>query len=371
MIQDIIRLLVEKKDLTEQQAMDAMSEIMDGKATESQIAAFAVALRMKGETVDEITGCARVMRGHAVKIKVSRRQQSRDKKSAETIRSSGQDAVVGIDRDEINIDLETIVDTCGTGGDKTKTFNVSTATAFVVAGAGVVVAKHGNRAVSSLCGSADVIEKLGVDINIPPQKVEECVNEIGIGFLYAPLLHGAMKYAAPVRKQIGVRTIFNILGPLTNPAGAGAQVLGVYSAELTDKLAEVLGRLGSKRAFVVHGLDFTDEISITGLTRISELKDGKVNTYVAEPEDFGVARASIESVAGGRNADENAAIVLAVLKGEKSPRRDIVLINAAAALVAAGAAQDFREGVALAARSIDSGAAFNKLELLKKKCAAT
>lgn len=361
MIQDIIRLVVEKKDLTEEQAMDAMKDIMSGNATDAQIAAFAIALRMKGETVEEITGCARVMREFAVKIKV--------KTDSSEVSPSVGDTVVDIDRDEINIDKETIVDTCGTGGDKTKTFNVSTATAFVVAGCGVKVAKHGNRAVSSLCGSADVIEKLGVNINVPPEKVEECVNEVGIGFLYAPLLHGAMKYAAPARKQIGVRTIFNILGPLTNPAGASAQVLGVYSAELTDKLAEVLGRLGSKRAFVVHGMDFTDEISITGLTRISELKNGKVETYVVEPEDFGVTRASIEDVQGGRNAEENAAIILDILKGEKSPRRDIVLINAAAALVAAGVTADFKEGIAKAARSIDSGAALKKLELLKSKCA--
>jgi len=367
MIQDIIRLLVEKKDLSEEEAMSAMKDIMSGNATDAQIAAFAVALRMKGETVDEITGCARVMREFALKIKVksSHKLSPADGKKESKI---PQEVIVDIDRDEINIDRETIIDTCGTGGDKTKTFNISTATAFVVAGCGLTVAKHGNRAVSSLCGSADVVEKLGVNINASLEKVEECVNEIGIGFLYAPLLHGAMKYAAPARKQIGVRTIFNILGPLTNPAGAGVQVLGVYSPELTDKLAEVLGRLGSKRAFVIHGMDFTDEFSISGLTRVSELKDGKIETYVVEPEDFGIQRASIEEIQGGKNAEENAEIILGILRGEKGPRRDVVLMNASAALVAAGFAKDFKDGVNKAAFSIDSGAALKKLELLKSKC---
>lgn len=355
MIKEAIQLLIDKKDLTESQAAEVMKEIMTGGATDAQIAAFAVALRMKGETVDEISGCAGVMRSYAVKIKINR--------------SSSAPRAIGIDRDEINVEDETIVDTCGTGGDKTKTFNVSTATAFVVAGAGVVVAKHGNRAVSSSCGSADVLEKLGLNLDVPPSKVEECLGSVGIGFLYAPLMHGAMKYAAGPRKQIGVRTIFNILGPLTNPAGANAQVLGVYSPELTEKLALVLGKLGAKRAFVVHGMDSTDEISITGATRVSELSGGSVRTYRVNPEDFGLKRARPEDIKGG-DADENAAIILSVLKGQIGPPRDIVLANAAAALVAASAARDLKDGVKLAADSIDTGAALKKLESLKDMCRA-
>ncbi|MDI6757493.1 MAG: anthranilate phosphoribosyltransferase [Endomicrobiia bacterium] len=355
MIKEAIQLLADKKDLAEHYAAEAMKEIMTGGATDAQIAAFAVALRMKGETVDEISGCAGVMRSYAVKIKINR--------------VSSAARAIGIDRDEINVEAETIVDTCGTGGDKTKTFNVSTATAFVVAGAGIVVAKHGNRAVSSSCGSADVLEKLGLNLDVPPAKVEECLGKVGIGFLYAPLMHGAMKYAAGPRKQIGVRTIFNILGPLTNPAGANAQVLGVYSPELTEKLALVLGKLGAKRAFVVHGMDSTDEISITGATRVSELSGGGVRTYRVNPEDFGLKRARPEDIKGG-DADENAAIILSVLKGQIGPPRDIVLANAAAALVAASAARDLKDGVKLSEDSIDTGAALKKLESLKDMCRA-
>ncbi|PIU82848.1 MAG: anthranilate phosphoribosyltransferase [Elusimicrobia bacterium CG06_land_8_20_14_3_00_38_11] len=348
MIKEAIAKVVQKENLTEKEAIDVMTEIMTAQATESQIASFITALRMKGETIDEITGCAKVMREHATKIIV--------KKHA-----------VDIDRDEINIDWETIVDTCGTGGDKTKTFNVSTATAFVAAGAGVVVAKHGNRAVSSKCGSADVLEELGINLELPREKVEECINKIGIGFLYAPLLHSAMKYAIGPRRQIGIRTIFNILGPLTNPAGANAQVLGVYSPDLTETLAFVLKNLGSKSAFVVHGIDAIDEISITGKTQISELKNGIIKTYTVKPEDFGLKKAKVGDIAGG-DAKENAKIILDILTGKKGPKRDIVLLNTAAVLTAAGKSKNFKEGIELAQRSIDLGKALKKFEELKKYC---
>jgi anthranilate phosphoribosyltransferase len=273
-------------------------------------------------------------------------------------------SLVSMDREDINLDLETIVDTCGTGGDGTNTFNVSTTTAFVVAGCGLRVAKHGNRSVSSLCGSADVIEILGVNLDVSPAVVEECLSRVGIGFLFAPALHGAMKYAIGPRKEIGIRSIFNILGPLTNPAGANVQVLGVYDKELTPVLAEVLNRLGSRSAFVVHGEDRLDEISITGRTFVSELKDGRVFNYTIEPEDFGLPSASIDEIRGG-DAEENAQIVLKVLQGQPGPRRDIVLLNAAAALVAAGQASDFSEGIKQAAEAIDSGQAMQKLDALK------
>jgi anthranilate phosphoribosyltransferase len=274
-------------------------------------------------------------------------------------------ATVAMDRDDINLDLETIVDTCGTGGDGTNTFNVSTTTAFVVAGCGLRVAKHGNRSVSSLCGSADVIESLGINLEVSPQVVEACLNQIGIGFLYAPALHGAMKYAIGPRKEIGIRSIFNILGPLTNPAGANVQVLGVYDRQLTQVLAEVLNRLGSRSAFVVHGEDSLDEISITGSTLVSQLKDGEVTTYTIEPEDFGLERGSLSEIKGG-DAQENAEIVLKILQGEPGARRNIVVINAAAALVAAGRASGFSEGISQAAEAIDSGQAMSKLEGLRE-----
>lgn len=348
MIKEAIAKVVQKENLTEKEAIDVMTEIMTGQATEAQIASFITALRMKGETIDEITGCAKVMREHATKIKILKH-------------------AVDIDRDEINIDWETIVDTCGTGGDKTKTFNVSTATAFVVAGAGVVVAKHGNRAVSSKCGSADVLEELGINLELPREKVEECINKIGIGFLYAPLLHSAMKFAIGPRRQIGIRTIFNILGPLTNPAGANAQVLGVYSPALTETVAFVLKNLGSKSAFVVHGIDAIDEISITGKTQISELKNGVIKTYTVKPEDFGLKKAKVDDIAGG-DAKENAKIILDILTGKKGPKRDIVLLNAAAVLTAAEKSKNFKEGIELAQRSIDLGKALKKLEELKKHC---
>jgi anthranilate phosphoribosyltransferase len=260
-------------------------------------------------------------------------------------------------------DREMLIDTCGTGGDATGTFNVSTATAFVVAGAGLKVAKHGNRSVSSLCGSADVVETLGISLDLTPQKVARCVNEIGIGFLYAPLLHTAMKHVMSARREMGIRTLFNMLGPLTNPASANAQIIGVYSAALTEPLARVLAELGTIRAFVVHGADNLDEISNTGESRVSEVREGMVRSYTVRPEDFGLARTTITELMGG-DREENARIIRAILDGEAGPKRDIVLMNSAAALVAGAKARDLKEGVGLAAHSIDSGAALRKLEAL-------
>ena len=347
MIKDAIGKIIEKNDLTEQEAISVMDEIMNGEATDAQIGAFMAALRMKGESVGEITGCARVMREHATPIRAT------------------NNGVIDLDRDDINIDRETIVDTCGTGGDKTNTFNISTASAFVVAGAGLKVAKHGNRSVSSLCGSADVIQALGVNLDIPPEMVEKCLNEVGIGFLFAQLLHGAMKYAAGPRKQIGIRSIFNILGPLANPAQATAQVLGVYSGHLCEVMAQVLGNLGVSRAMVVHGLDAIDEISITGPTKVAELKDKQVKSYTITPEQFGLRSAAMADIRGG-NAQENAQIVINLLNGEKGPKRDIVLLNAGAAIYVGNKAKDLQEGIKLAAASIDNGQASKKLAQLKE-----
>ncbi len=345
MIKEAIAKVVKGENLEEKEAVQVMEEIMSGKCTDAQIGAFITALRIKGETVEEITGCAKVMRAKATKINVLPK--------------------VDIDRDEVNIDWETVVDTCGTGGTGTNTFNISTTTAFVVAGCGVRVAKHGNRGVSSGCGSADVIKGLGVNLDVPPEVVAKCLREIGIGFLYAPLFHGAMKYAIGPRREIGLRTVFNILGPLTNPAGATAQVLGVYDGELTEMMANVLNNLGVKRAFVVHGLDTLDEITITGPTKVSELKKKKVETYHIRPEDFGLPVAHPSEIKGG-GVEENVEIVYSILKGKKGAQRNVVLLNASAALVAGGKAKDFKEGIRLAEDSIDSGRAMKKLELLKE-----
>jgi anthranilate phosphoribosyltransferase len=342
MIKEAIAKVVKGEDLTEKEMEAAMDEVMTGQATPAQIGAFITSLRMKGETVEEITGAARVMRARAVRIHL-------DSQS------------VNIDRDDINIDTETILDTCGTGGDGTNTFNVSTATAFVAAGAGVKVAKHGNRAVSSQCGSADVLENLGLKLDIDSADVERCIREVGIGFLFAPLFHGAMKYAAGPRKEIGLRTIFNVLGPLTNPAGATAQVLGVYDPALTETIARVLGRLGTTKAFVVCGEGTFDEISICGPTRISHLNEGEVSTYELTPEEFGFTRAKPEDIKGG-DSQENARIIRELLDGQKGPKRDIVLLNAAAAFAAAGLDLDLKGGIIRAEDSIDSGKAREKLE---------
>jgi anthranilate phosphoribosyltransferase len=340
-ITEAVRALVERRDLSRIEAAAAMDAIMSGAATGAQIGAFLTALRMKGETVEELIGFAQVMRQKVVRI-----------------RARGDD-VAGMS----GTDREMLIDTCGTGGDATGTFNVSTATAFVVAGAGLRVAKHGNRSVSSMCGSADVVETLGISLDLPPDKVTRCIEEVGIGFLYAPLLHTAMKHVMPARRELGIRTVFNMLGPLTNPAAANAQVVGVYSASLTEPLARVLAELGTIRAFVVHGADNLDEISNTGESRISEVREGSVRTYAVRPEDFGVPSASIKDLRGG-DREQNADIIRAILDGEPGPRRDIVVMNAAAALVAGAHARDLKDGVGLAAQSIDSRAARGKLDAL-------
>ena len=340
-ITEAVRQLVDRKNLSRIEAAAAMEAIMSGAATNAQIAAFLTALRMKGETVEELIGFAQVMRQKAVRIRVH------------------DDEVAGM----TGTDREMLIDTCGTGGDATGTFNVSTATAFVVAGSGLKVAQHGNRSVSSLCGSADEVETLGINLDLTPQKVARCVDEVGIGFLYAPLLHTAMKHVMPVRREMAIRTVFNMLGPLTNPASANAQIIGVYSASLTEPLARVLAELGTVRAFVVHGADNLDEISSTGESRVSEVREGMVRSYTVRPEDFGLARTTIGELMGG-DREENARIIRAILDGEASPKRDIVLMNSAAALVAGARARDFKEGVGLAAHAIDSGAALRKLEAL-------
>ena len=351
MIKEAIAKVVRGTDLTEREMGTAMDEIMSGTATPAQIAGFITALRLKGETVDEITGAAKAMRDKATKMNFNNH-------------------LISIDRDEINIEDETILDTCGTGGDGTNTFNVSTATAFVAAGEGVRVAKHGNRAVSSLCGSSDVLENLGVKLDITTTDVEKCILDVGIGFLYAPLFHGAMKHAIGPRQEIGIRTIFNILGPLTNPAGASVQVLGVYEPQLTEKMAEVLKRLATREAFVVCGEGTFDEISICGPTKVSHLKDGEVKTFEMTPEEYGFKRASPEAIKGG-NVKENAKIIRDILNGEKGPKRDMVVLNASAAFVSAGVADNFSEGVVRAVDSIDSGRAMEKLDRLidfTRKC---
>jgi anthranilate phosphoribosyltransferase len=344
MIKEVIAKVAEGNNLTEEEMGSAMDEILSGKATPAQIGALVMGLRMKGETVDEITGAAKLMREKATKVDLDNN-------------------LVNIDRDEINVEDETILDTCGTGGDGTNTFNVSTATAFVASGGGIKVAKHGNRAVSSLCGSADVLEKLGVVLDIKPSDVERCIREVGIGFLYAPLFHGAMKHAAGPRREIGVRTIFNLLGPLTNPAGASVQVLGVYKKDLTEKIAHVLKRMGTKETFVVCGEGTFDEISICGPTQISHLKSNKVNTFNVIPEDFGMERASPDDIKGG-NSEANAKIIRNILDGEKGPRRNMVLLNTSAAFVVSGLAGGIEDGIKMAEKSIDSGKAKEKLDNL-------
>jgi anthranilate phosphoribosyltransferase len=300
-----------------------------------------VALHMKGETVEEIVGFAEAIRGAAVPL---------------DLHPNHMVDVSGTRRDAL-------VDTCGTGGDASGTFNISTATALVVAGAGVRVAKHGNRSVTSKCGSADVMEALGVNINLPPARLAVCLEEIGITFLFAPAVHSAMKYVQSARRELGLRTVFNLLGPLTNPAHASAQVVGVYSVALVEKLAEALSMLGLHRALVVHGLDGLDEITITGPTRIAELREGTVRTYEVTPEEFGMNRGTLDEISGGDVA-ANAYIIRDILAGKKSPRKDVVLLNAAAALLAAGKVDHLADALPLASKSIDSGAASEKLQAL-------
>lgn len=331
MIKDAISKLIDKTDLTAEEARGAMNDIMSGSATPAQIGAFLVSLRMKGETVEEIVSFANAMLAHAVRLKPK---------------------VKGI-----------LVDTCGTGGDRIKTFNVSTAAAFAASGAGLAVAKHGNRSVTSNCGSADVLEALGVNISAEPATVEKCIENVGIGFMFAPVFHPAMKFAIAPRRELGVRTVFNVLGPLTNPAGAKAQVMGVYDASLTEKLANVLMGLGSSSAMVVHGLDGVDEISNIGETQISILKNSSVETICRSPEDFGIRRVKSEDI-GGLNPEDSAIRMVRILKGEKSALRDLVLLNSAAAIIVGGMADDWGDAADIARNSIDSGAAYRKLTAL-------
>jgi anthranilate phosphoribosyltransferase len=347
------RLANHSESLARAEARDVMAEVLTGKCTDAQIAALLIALRMKGETVEEIVGFAEAIRAAAAPLPIER--------------NGAAIAVTGTGREALTEECEndSLVDTSGTGGDASGTFNISTATALVTAGAGVRVAKHGNRSISSKCGSADVVEALGVNIQLSPQLAAQCLREVGICFLYAPNLHPAMKQVQVVRRELRMRTMFNLLGPLTNPARANGQVVGVYSLELVEKLAEALSMLGLRRALVVHGHDGLDEITVTGMTRIAEAREGSVRSFEVEPEEFGMKRAALQEISGG-DATENAAIIRAVLAGEKSARRDVVLLNAAAALVAAGKAENIAAAVPLAAKSIDSGAAAGKLEALVK-----
>lgn len=335
-IKEAIAKVITRENLSEAEMIDVMNQVMSGEASPAQIGSFITALRMKSETVEEITGAVRVMREKATTIE------------------SGVNTAAG----------DVLVDTCGTGGDGSGTFNVSTTTAFVVAGAGIPVAKHGNRSVSSNCGSADVLEALGVKLDISPEKIGNCIQEIGIGFLFAPALHGAMKHAIGPRKEMGVRTIFNILGPLTNPASANVQVLGVFNGDLTEPMAHVLKKLGSKRALVVHGEGNLDELTVTGKTKITELNDGEISTYSISPEQLGLNLATLEELAGGSSAAESASLLLAVLGGEMGAKRDMVLLNSGAALMAAGLCEDLQSGISKAAEIIDSRAALTKFEQL-------
>ena len=344
------RIVNHCESLSREEARTVMSEVLSGNCTDAQIAALLVGLHMKGETVEEIVGFAEAIRSAATPIPLH---------DGSVLDASGTGR-------------EALVDTCGTGGDAAGTFNISTATAFVVAGADVRVAKHGNRSstaklnaggMSAKCGAADVMEALGVNIQLPPALLAQCLREVGMVFLFAPAIHSAAKHVQAARKETRLRTVFNLLGPLTNPAGASAQVVGVYALELVDKLAEALSMLGTHRAFVVHGLDGLDEITITGPTRIAEVHEGNVRSIEVSPEEFGFQAGPLEEISGG-DAAENAAIIRRILAGEKSPRRDVVVMNAAAALVAAGKAEHMGEGAALAAKSIDSGAAAQKLEAL-------
>ncbi|MBI2503755.1 MAG: anthranilate phosphoribosyltransferase [Candidatus Latescibacteria bacterium] len=332
MIKEAIQQLIDRKDLSREAARQVMDQIMSGQTTDAQIAGFLVALRCKGETAEEIAGCAEAMRQKATPIHTRR---------------------------------QPLIDTCGTGGDGSGTFNISTTVALVAAGAGLCVAKHGNRAMSSQCGSADVLQALGVNVEISPEQVGACLDEAGIGFLFAPKLHGAMKHAIGPRRELGTRTVFNALGPLTNPAGARRQLIGVYSGSLTQKLAQVLKTLGSERALVVHGSDGLDELTLTGPSQVAELKEGQVSTYEVRPEQFGLKTAPAAALKGG-DAQHNAQILSAVLKGEEGPRCDIVLLNAGAAILAGGLAADLGEGMAKARESIASGKALQALEALRQ-----
>jgi len=333
MITDLIQKMIDRIDLTEQEARGVMEEIMTGQATDAQIAGFLTALRMKGETAQELIGFARVMRDRAEKL--------------------------------WDGEILPVLDTAGTGGDRSGTFNISTAAAFVAAGAGIRVAKHGNRSASSRCGSADVMEALGVDIQMPMDRLRRAIQDVGIGFLFAPRFHASMKHVMPARTQLKVRTVFNILGPLASPASACFHVVGVSSLEIMELMANALVGLGLKHAFVVHGANGLDEVSISSRTYVVEIRDGGTRQFIMTPEDFGVTSTKIDSILGG-DAAENAKIIEAVLRGEPGPRRDVVLLNTAPGIVAAGAASTWKEGIRLAAESIDSGAALKKLQELRQ-----
>ncbi len=330
MFRDHLNRIIQGKDLTQSEMADMMNTVLTGKATEAQIGAMMAALATKGETFEELAGAASAMR-----------------QNARRIQATGSP----------------VVDTCGTGGDGAHTFNISTTTAFVVAGAGVTVAKHGNRSVSSKCGSADVLETLGVKLDTPPEIVEEAIQEVGIGFMFAPLYHSAMKYAIKPRQELGVRSIFNMLGPLTNPASAGCQLLGVFAPQLTEMFAQALKLLGGQSAMVVHGHDGLDEISVCAPTRVSELKEGMVRTYDIDPMPYFGQLAEPEDMAGG-DAEENAAITRDILSGKPGAKQNVVLINAGAALQAAGKVGDLRAGIEMAAAVIDGGKAMEKLDAL-------
>jgi len=366
MILDALHRIANRNEsLSRDEARDVMAQVLTGKCTDAQIAALLIALRMKSETVEEIVGFAEAIRAAAAPLPIDRVRNGGPE--AVAVSGTGRDALA---EDPLDSSIDTslidtsLIDTSGTGGDASGTFNISTATALVTAGAGVRVAKHGNRSISSKCGSADVVEVLGVNIQLSPERAAQCLREVGICFLYAPNLHPAMKQVQAVRRELRMRTMFNLLGPLTNPARASGQVVGVYSLDLVEKLAEALSMLGLRRALVVHGLDGLDEITITGPTRIAEAREGSVRSYEVEPEEFGMNRAVLGEISGG-DAQENAAIIRAILNGERSPRRDVVVLNAAAALVAAGRADHIAAAIPLAAKSIDSGAALEKLEALK------
>jgi anthranilate phosphoribosyltransferase len=331
-IKEAIQNVIESKNLELNEAYNVAKEIMSGNATDAQIGALLIALRLKGETIDEITGFVRAMREKATKIPCN---------------------------------SSNLVDTCGTGGDRSGTFNVSTLSALVAAGAGCNVAKHGNRSVSSQCGSADLFLEMGVNIEIPVEKVAQCIDENGVGFLFAPLLHKAMLYAIGPRREIGVRTIFNILGPLTNPAEAKRQLLGVFDGTLTEPLANVLKKLGSEHVMIVHGEDGLDEITTTGKTKVSELFNGEIKNYTIQPEDYGIKNSKLEDIKGGAPG-VNVNIALDILRGKKDSARDMVIMNAGAVIYIAGEASSIKEGIKLAEESIDSGEAMKKLETLKK-----
>jgi anthranilate phosphoribosyltransferase len=346
------RIANQGQSMARAEAREVMAEVLTGNCTDAQIAALLVALRMKGETVEEIVGFAEAIRAAATTLPIA---------SAGAGAASSTLDLSGTGRDALS--ESSLVDTSGTGGDACGTFNISTATAFVTAGVGVRVAKHGNRSISSKCGSADVMEALGVNIQLSPERAAQCLREVGICFLYAPDLHSSMKQVQKVRRELRLRTMFNLLGPLTNPARASGQVVGVYALDMVEKLAEALSMLGLHRALVVHGLDGLDEITITGSTRVAEAREGSVRTYEVDPEEFGMKRATLADISGG-DAAENAATIREVLNGKKSPRRDVVLLNSAAALVAAGRTDHLADAIPVAAKSIDSGAAASKLDML-------